>query len=85
MVAYTTLFTAFSDAAAEDRQGWALGVTGSVMAIAWVVTGLLNNLLPLLGETGLLLLGGPCFLLSFGLMSVYGRYRAAFRDAATAG
>jgi MFS transporter, DHA1 family, tetracycline resistance protein len=75
MVAYTTMFTAFSDAAAEDRQGWALGVTGSVMAMAWVVTGFLNNLLPLLGETGLLWVGGVSFVLSFLLMSVYGRYR----------
>ena len=76
MVAYTTMYTAFSDAVAEDRQGWALGAAGSVMAVAWVVTGLLNNLLPLLGETGLLLLGGVSFLLSFLLMLVYGRGRA---------
>jgi MFS transporter, DHA1 family, tetracycline resistance protein len=73
MVAYTTMFTAFSDAATEDRQGWALGVTGSVMAMAWVVTGLLNNLLPLLGETGLLWVGGISFVLSFLMMSSYGR------------
>ena len=73
MVAYTTMFTAFSDAADEGRQGWALGVTGSVMAVAWVITGFLNNLLPLVGETGLLLLGGLGFVLSFVLMSAYGR------------
>lgn len=79
MVAYTTMFTAYSDAAAEDRQGWALGVTGSVMAMAWVVTGFLNNLLPLLGETGLLLLGGISFVLSFLLMLAYGRYRNGLR------
>ncbi|WP_251031791.1 MFS transporter [Paraburkholderia strydomiana] len=28
MVAYTTMYTAFSDAVSEDRQGWALGVAG---------------------------------------------------------
>ena len=34
MVAYTTTYTAFSDAVSEDRQGWALGVAGPVMAVA---------------------------------------------------
>lgn len=77
MVAYTTMYTAFSDAVSRERQGWALGVAGSVMAVAWVVTGLLTNLLPVFGETGLLLLGGCAFLFSFAMMFAYGRSRAA--------
>ncbi|WP_266159417.1 MFS transporter [Dyella silvatica] len=84
MVAYTMMYTAFSDAVTEDRQGWALGIAGSVMALAWVVTGLLTNLLPLLGETGLLLLGGVSFVLSFLLMFVYGRRRATTDTAVAA-
>ncbi|KUZ79292.1 MFS transporter [Burkholderia ubonensis] len=77
MVAYTTMYTAYSDAVAEDRQGWALGVAGSVMAIAWVVTGFLTNLLPVLGELGLLAAGGLSFVLSFAVMTAYGRRWAA--------
>lgn len=73
MVAYTTIYTAYSDAVVVARQGWALGVAGSVMAIAWVVTGFLTNLLPILGELGLLILGGVSFILSFLMMTVYGR------------
>ncbi|KVU27835.1 MFS transporter [Burkholderia ubonensis] len=73
MVAYTTMYTAYSDAVTEDRQGWALGVAGSVMAIAWVVTGFLTNLLPVLGELGLLMVGGLSFILSFAMMLAYGR------------
>jgi MFS transporter, DHA1 family, tetracycline resistance protein len=73
MVAYTTMYTAFSDAVSADRQGWALGVAGSVMALAWVATGLLNNSLPVLGESGLLLVGGGAFLLSFVVLAVYAR------------
>lgn len=83
MVAYTTMYTAFSDAVSEERQGWALGVAGSVMAVAWVVTGLLTNLLPVFGETGLLLLGGLGFLLSFLMMLAYGRSRATTHGVAT--
>ncbi len=74
MVAYTTMYTAFSDAVSEDRQGWALGVAGSVMAVARVVTGALTNLLPVFGETGLLLLG-------FAMMACYGRKQAGARAA----
>ncbi|PQV53575.1 MFS transporter [Paraburkholderia sp. BL21I4N1] len=73
MVAYTTIYTAYSDAVTEDRQGWSLGVAGSVMAIAWVVTGFLTNLLPVLGELGLLMVGGLSFILSFLMMMAYGR------------
>ncbi|KWN81058.1 MFS transporter [Burkholderia ubonensis] len=73
MVAYTTMYTAYSDAVTEDRQGWALGVAGSVMAIAWVVTGFLTNLLPVFGELGLLMVGGLSFILSFVMMLAYGR------------
>jgi hypothetical protein len=67
------MYTAYSDAVSEDRQGWALGVAGSVMAIAWVVTGFLTNLLPVLGELGLLMVGGLSFVLSFVMMLAYGR------------
>ncbi|KVR65518.1 MFS transporter [Burkholderia ubonensis] len=73
MVAYTSMYTAYSDAVTEDRQGWALGVAGSVMAIAWVVTGFLTNLLPMLGELGLLMVGGLSFILSFVMTLAYGR------------
>lgn len=73
MVAYTTMYTAYSDAVDEGRQGWALGVAGSVMAIAWVVTGLLTNLLPVLGELGLLATGGLSFIASYVVMTLYGR------------
>jgi MFS transporter, DHA1 family, tetracycline resistance protein len=82
MVAYTTMYTAFSDAVPDARQGWALGVAGSVMAVAWVVTGALNNALPVLGEAGLLMVGGVSFIVSFGLMSLYGRWRQQLVQAA---
>lgn len=81
MVAYTTMYTAYSDAVSEQRQGWALGIAGSVMAVAWVVTGLLTNLLPLFGETGLLLVGGVSFVISFLMMSAYGRRARTARRA----
>ncbi|AJX35845.1 Uncharacterised protein [Burkholderia oklahomensis] len=46
------------------------------MAIAWVVTGLLTNPLPWLGETGLLFVGGIGFLLGFAMLLAYRRRRA---------
>ena len=43
------------------------------MAIAWVVTGFLTNLLPVVGELGLLMIGGLSFILSFLMMMAYGQ------------
>jgi MFS transporter, DHA1 family, tetracycline resistance protein len=37
------------------------------------VTGFLTNLLPVLGELGLLMAGGLSFILSFLIMTAYGR------------
>ncbi len=75
MVAYTTLLTVFSDAVPEDKQGWVLGVSGSVMAIGWVATGLLANLDPVLGDSWLIFLGGVFWLVSCALMTRYVRKR----------
>jgi DHA1 family tetracycline resistance protein-like MFS transporter len=83
MVAYMTMYTAFSDAVTAERQGWSLGGAGSVMATAWVVTGLLTNLLPVFGEIGLLLIGGLGFLLSALMMLFYGRRRTGTHEAVT--
>jgi len=77
MVAYTTSLTVFSDAVSEERQGWVLGVSGSVMAIAWVATGLLANLSPVLGDAWLIFLGGLFWLLSFATLAYYLRARTA--------
>jgi MFS family permease len=53
-ISYTMLLSLFSNAVGEEKQGWIMGVTGSLVAIAWTVAGFiagplgyLNIILPL--------------------------------------
>lgn len=71
MVAYAALMTSFSNAVDEKRQGWVMGIFGSIMAISWAVTGLSTNLIPLIGLRGLIVIGGFFMLLSALLMMFY--------------
>ncbi len=41
VIGYTLYLTLFSNSADKDSQGWVMGITGSVCAAAWGVTGLL--------------------------------------------
>lgn len=71
MIAYTAILTAFSDAVDKSMQGWVMGLSGAIMAFSWAVTGFSANLLPILGATGLIALGGILLIASSGLMYVF--------------
>lgn len=71
MVAYTTILTCFSDVVPPNKQGWALGVSSVVMAIAWAFTGLFTNIITLWGLNNIILIGGVCWIISFCLMLVF--------------
>lgn len=64
MIAYTALLTTFSFAVSKKAQGWVMGISGSVMAAAWTVTGFSTNLIPYIGARGVILIGGVLMLLS---------------------
>lgn len=38
-VSYSVILTMFSDAVDPSRQGWVMGITGSIMALVWAVNG----------------------------------------------
>ncbi|MDN3504606.1 MAG: MFS transporter [Rhabdochlamydiaceae bacterium] len=74
ILAYTTILTAFSNATNQSSQGWALGIATSSMALAWLVSALFANLIPVLGIDNLIALGGILVILSLFIM--YGYCRA---------
>lgn len=76
MIAYAALMTAFSDSVDEKRQGWVMGIFGSVMAVAWALTGLSTNLIRPIGLQGLIIIGGFFMLVSAVLMVRYNRRQA---------
>ncbi|WP_419418434.1 MFS transporter [Legionella sp. D16C41] len=75
MIAYTALLTAFSDAVDKSAQGWVMGLSGALMAMAWAITGLSANLLPIFGTLGLIFIGGIFLLASAALMAWYSQFR----------
>ncbi|MGQ3888546.1 MFS transporter [Legionella sp. CNM-1927-20] len=75
MIAYTALLTAFSDSVDKSAQGWVMGLSGALMAMAWATTGLSANLLPIIGTFGLILIGGFLLLVSAILMWFYSHSR----------
>lgn len=48
-IAFSGMFTAFSNAASADSQGWVMGIAVAVMAIAWAVAGGITMSVPVIG------------------------------------
>lgn len=42
---YATLLTLYSDLVPADKQGWVMGVSSSIAAVAWIIAGLITGLL----------------------------------------
>jgi len=73
MLAYTAVLTSFSNAVDRKSQGWVMGISGSIMAFTWAITGLSTNLIPLLGLNVLIVIGGVFLISSYFLMLIYNR------------
>ena len=63
MVAYTAMLTLFSKSVPSSQCGWAMGIATSVMAVAWVLTGLAPNLLGIV-SLELMLIGAGVLVLA---------------------
>lgn len=58
IIAFAMLLTLFSNAVDQKAQGWVMGISSAVMAIAWVITGLSANALSFISPNLLILSGG---------------------------
>src|SRR3990167_9036469 len=58
IMAFASMLTLFSNAVDEKSQGWVMGISSAVMALAWVLTGLSSNLMSLLNTASLIAIGG---------------------------
>lgn len=71
MLAYAALMTCFSNTVDDTRQGWVMGIFGSIMAVSWTITGFSTNFIHLLNLQELIIIGGLCMILSAILMLFY--------------
>lgn len=56
-VGFTGMFTSFSNATDKRSQGWIMGISVAIMAIAWAVAGFAAQLVPILGGYLLIFIG----------------------------
>lgn len=63
MLAYNAMLTCFSNSASESSQGHIMGISGSIMALTWALSGLSTNLLRFISTESLIFIGGMLILL----------------------
>ena len=69
-VAYSTILTLFSNQVDDDSQGWVMGVTGAIMALAFGVNGLRLGVLSKFSLHVPILVAAVCLMGAAGLMGV---------------
>ncbi|MEM7174727.1 MAG: MFS transporter [Chlamydiota bacterium] len=74
-VAWSAMLTSFSNAADASSQGWVMGLTGSIVALSLIVSGLSFNLIPDLGVMPMVGFGGVILLVSAWIVYYYCRHQ----------
>jgi MFS family permease len=77
-IGFTALLTSFSNAAEKNQQGWAMGITGAIIALSFAITGFSPNLVPIVGVPLLIFTGGVLMLIAGFIMIFYCRYFASY-------
>lgn len=73
MLGYGAVMLLFVKSVNPESQGWVMGILGSLMGAAWILTGFSPNLIPFTGVTPLIFFGGICLILSALLMYLRSR------------
>jgi MFS transporter, DHA1 family, tetracycline resistance protein len=68
--AYSTILTLFSNQVDDDSQGWVMGVTGAIMALAFGVNGLILGVLSNFSLQMPIIMAAICLIISAGLMMI---------------
>lgn len=72
-IAYTGMYASYSNAADRQHQGLVMGLSGSIMALSWALSGFSPTLVPLLTVQGVIFFGGVLLLISSGYLYYYCR------------
>ncbi|MCB1115144.1 MAG: MFS transporter [Chlamydiia bacterium] len=73
IIAWSAMLTSFSNAVDERSQGWALGITGAVAALSFIITGFAPNLVPHFGVMPIIALSGILVLIGSTIVAIYCR------------
>jgi hypothetical protein len=61
-IAYTSILTLFSDQVSADKQGWVMGVSGSILAFVFGIDGIVVGIIATWHDTLPLLIAATCLL-----------------------
>lgn len=70
-VAYPSILTLFSNNVAADKQGWVMGITGSIMALVFSIDGIIVGLIAAFNATAPLYIAAVSLLFSVLIMMIY--------------
>ncbi len=70
-IAFATMLTSFSNSANQESQGFVMGISGSVVALSFAISGMAPSLIPFLGIKPLIFIGSVLILASAALMGIY--------------
>jgi DHA1 family tetracycline resistance protein-like MFS transporter len=71
IVGYTVLLSLFGKVAPAEKQGWVMGISGSLSACSYILTGFSPNLLNIFNERMIILFGGILILSSIFLVKKF--------------
>ncbi len=71
IVGYTVLLSLFGKVASAEKQGWVMGISGSLSACSYIITGLSPNLLNIFNARIIILAGGILILISIFLIKKF--------------
>lgn len=63
-IAYTSVLTMFSNEVSLDKQGWVMGVTGSIMAFVFGIDGILVGIIAAWNDVAPILIAAVCLFLA---------------------
>jgi len=72
-IGFSAMLSSFSNAVDAKSQGWAMGITGSAIALSFTITGFSTNLVPYFGVKGIIFIGAILLFISALIMERYCR------------
>ncbi len=80
-IAYSVIVTMFSDQVDASKQGWVMGITGSIMALVWAINGVIVGIVAAVSASLPILIAAVT--LAAGVLCYYFLYRSTSKDQRT--
>lgn len=73
-IAFSGMFTCYSDAVSKEHQGWVMGISSAVLAVTYTIAGFETNLVNIFSILNLIFFGGILMFISFLIFIYYSKW-----------